>query len=104
MEALIRVARERKVRVIVCSILPVSGEVLKLVTNGAIVATNALLKAAAGRQDAIYVDLHSALVDDQGRFDARYTVEGFHANALGYFEMSRLLHPVLVKAYADTGS
>jgi len=102
--ALISRARERKARVIVCSILPVSGEVLKQVTNDTIVATNALIKAAAERQGARYVDLHSALVDAHGRFGGSFTVEGFHANARGYFEMSRLLHPVLVKAYADPGT
>jgi len=102
-EAMVKRARDRNIRVIVCSILPVSGKVLELVTNEAIVETNAHLKAMAGRHAATFVDLHSALVDASGRFDARFTVEGFHANHRGYYEMSRLLHPVLMKAFADSG-
>lgn len=78
-------------KIYVQSIFPVNGEDTPAKPKrhwqrGAeIVETNRLLEAlCVDRKNVTYVDVYSALVDDRGLLDRRYTNDGLHLLAPGY--------------------
>lgn len=77
-------------KIYVQSILPVNNVDIRtgnshLERNPEITAANALLEALCqGRKNVLYVDVHSALVDENGCLDKRYTNDGLHLMGEGY--------------------
>jgi lysophospholipase L1-like esterase len=91
-------------RVIVCSLLPASGEAAAHLPPAAIRPLNERLRALAVRLRAGYVDLHSLVADRADGFTERYTRDGLHPSADGYIRMTQALLPELVRQAATADS
>lgn len=72
-------------QVVVQSLLPVNNEVRPLgIRNEDIQTINEELKALAARYGSRYLDLYPLFADEQGRLDARFTLDGIHLNGPAY--------------------
>lgn len=124
--AMTDLAQHHGIKVILCSILPVSdypyerqqreiaagikppvipgrGPVVRSrMTIGRppadILKLNAWMKAYAKRVDAIYVDYFSATIDSRGMLKEEYADDGLHPNAAGYKAMVPLVEAAIQQA------
>jgi len=120
--AMTELAQHHGVKVILCSILPVSdypflkqqsgqpvaaagpGQGLPRVkmTDGRppaeILKLNASLKDSAARVNAIYVDYFKHVVDEKGWLKDAYSADGLHPNAEGYKVMAPIVAAAIQKA------
>ena len=53
-------------------------------TNEKIRSANELVAKIAAKHNQKYIDVNTALTDDQGRLKAEYTIEGMHIKPEGY--------------------
>jgi lysophospholipase L1-like esterase len=97
-----------KIRVILASVLPVSdynqspeGESL-IQTAGRppakIIELNEAIKKYAERNGHIYLDYHSAMIDEKGMLKAEFAIDGLHPNAKGYAVMTQLTEQAIEKS------
>jgi len=95
-----QLAKANGIKVIICSILPVIDYPWKPGIEPAdkIIALNKKLKLDAEQSGMIYLDLHSALVDDQKGMKAMYSGDGVHPNIDGYKVMEPLVENAISKA------
>lgn len=93
-------ARANGIRVVLASVLPAFDYPWRRGLDPApkIVAVNAWLKAYADSHDAVYLDYHSALVDDRGGMRAEYSPDGVHPNEAGYRVMAPLAEAAIATA------
>lgn len=122
--AMTELAQHHGIKVILCSILPVSDyPFLKQSGSGAppqapapgrgpmramkmtsghppedILKLNVWMKEYAGRVNAIYADYFSAVVDEKGWLKDAYSGDGLHPNAEGYKVMAPLAGAAIQKA------
>ncbi len=96
-ETMIEMASEHNIKVILCSLLPVTGKYVKDVPLNDILKINEKLDELSLKHKADYVDFHSPLVNSEGRFIQGFTVDGLHPNKFGYMLMSKILFPYLIK-------
>lgn len=54
-------------------------------------AVNSFLQQLAKEQQCTYVDLHSAMLDSEGRLDRQYTNDGLHLTGEGYMVWKKIL-------------
>jgi acyl-CoA thioesterase I len=98
--AITELAEKHKIKVIICSLTPVSDYMRAQQTvrrpPDQILALNAWIKSYAARAHAVYADYYSAVVDEKGMFRNGYSNDGLHPNARGY----ALLVPVAEAAIA----
>lgn len=86
-------------KIYVQSILPVNGEEFAsgfahLTKGDEIVETNRLLaELCEGRKKVSYIDVHTALADERGLLDERYTNDGLHLLAAGYLVWKEVIRP-----------
>lgn len=73
------------------SVLPINIRIRNLkqgssrpISNSDILALNALLESLSREYNLTYIDLYSAMVDDNNQLNSRYTDTGFHLNGQGY--------------------
>ncbi len=67
--------------------------------NEKILAANERIKGLASKYDFTYVDVHSALKDNEtGEYSALYTDDGLHPNEKGYEKITETLLPVIEQA------
>lgn len=78
-------------KIYVQSIFPVNGADTKAKPRNhwkkgeEIIETNKLIEALCeGRKNVLYIDVYSALVDEKGMLDKRYTNDGLHLMGEGY--------------------
>ncbi|MFL0805492.1 MAG: hypothetical protein K6L81_17395 [Agarilytica sp.] len=91
-------AFDQGINLILCSVLPVRGELLEIYSVSDIRRLNLKIQEVSKRYKADYVDLYSGLVDAEGLFREELTYDGLHPNRSGYFEMSKRLMPYLMKS------
>ena len=119
--AMTELAQHHGIKVILCSLLPVSdypylkqpaadssstggrGAPPRIkMTEGHppadILKLNAWMKDYAGKVNATYVDYFSAFVDEKGWLKDAYSADGLHPNAAGYSVMTGVLAAALQKA------
>ena len=120
--AMTELAQHHGIKVILCSILPVSdypflkqqsgqpvaaagpgqGAPRVKMTEGrppaAILKLNAWMKDYAARTNAIYVDYFKAVVDEKGWLKDGYSSDGLHPNAEGYRVMAPIVEAAIQKA------
>lgn len=69
---------------------------LEIRTNAKICAANVLVRQLADKHGQRYIDVNSALKDDQGRLKAEYTIEGMHIREEGYRAIMDELIPYVI--------
>jgi lysophospholipase L1-like esterase len=95
-------ARAHHIRVVFASLLPAHNytpeakESFALRPRERILALNAWLKDYCAKNDLVYLDYFSALIDDQGMLRRDLSDDGLHPNAAGY----RIMAPLADKAIA----
>lgn len=88
------VTAETGTRVYVQSVLPVvEGEKLEDVTNAQIRELNKGIRALAEAHGLPYLDMYSALADENGMLKAAYSHDGLHLSELGYEVWQNALYP-----------
>ncbi|MCY7329482.1 MAG: GDSL-type esterase/lipase family protein [Saprospiraceae bacterium] len=88
------IARVPATKIILESILPVNNSVKNLgLQNAQIQALNARITRIAQDHALPFVDVYSALTDENGDLSPLYTEDGIHLNAAGYMVWKRELMP-----------
>lgn len=94
------VARANGIKVVLSSVLPVYDYPWKpgLEPAPKIVALNKWIESYAAQHGAIYVDYHSAMVDDRGGLRGELGSDGVHPNEAGYRIMAPLVEQAIEQA------
>jgi lysophospholipase L1-like esterase len=97
--SLTEIAQANRIRVVLCSVLPVFDYPWKpgLEPAQKIVALNTWLKAYAARVGATYVDFHSAMADARQGMKSDLARDGVHPTETGY----KLMAPLVERGIAD---
>jgi lysophospholipase L1-like esterase len=100
-QAITELAQAHGIKVILCSLTPVSDYTARKQTDqrppADILKLNAWLREYAAKVHAVFADYYAALVDDKGMLREGYSNDGLHPNAKGY----ELLAPVAESAIAQ---
>ena len=103
-QAIAELAQAHGIKVILCSLLPVSDYTARPQTKARppadILKLNAWLQVYAAKSGAGFVDYYAALVDDKGMLKDGYSGDGLHPNAKGYDLMAPLAEAAVEKALA----
>lgn len=94
------IAAENDIRVVLASILPADRYPWAPEVEPAfrIFAINRWLEQYAEENDHLYLDYYSAMVNDQGGLEERYTTDGVHVSKDGYEVMQELAEVVIDEA------
>jgi lysophospholipase L1-like esterase len=99
--AMADIARANNIKVILGSLLPVCDyhrpQTLARPPER-ILAVNQWMKDYASRNNMVYLDYFSAMVDDKGFLKAELTNDGLHPNAAGYVVMGPLAEKAIAQA------
>ncbi|OON69362.1 SGNH/GDSL hydrolase family protein [Hymenobacter sp. CRA2] len=98
-KSMAELARAQGVRVVLCSVLPAIDFWWRKGLEPApkIVALNEQIKAYARQQHFVYLDYHTAMVDERQGLKATLADDGVHPNLAGY----RVMEPLLQQAVAQ---
>lgn len=100
-QAITELAKLHGIKVVLCSLLPVSDYTARKQTDrrppADILRLNAWLKEYAAKAGAVFADYHSATVDEKGFLRDGTSNDGLHPNAKGY----QLMVPVVEAAVAQ---
>jgi len=93
-------AKSNKIKVILCSVLPVYDYPWKPRLNPAekIVKLNEMIQEYAHKKGFIYLDYFTAMVDERKGMQADYSKDGVHPNEAGYNVMMPLCTKAINKA------
>ncbi len=102
-QAITELAQFHGIKVVLCSLLPVSDYTLRKQTErrppGDILRLNAWLKDYAARVNAVYADYYSVTVDEKGFLKEGASGDGLHPNAKGYQLMSPVVEAAIEQAH-----
>jgi lysophospholipase L1-like esterase len=90
LSSMVELARAHGIRVVLCSVMPVHNytetakDFFAQRPQSRILALNGWIKAFASKNNLVYVDYFSALVDGQGMIKKELADDGLHPNAAGY--------------------
>jgi len=97
-QAMTELAQAHGIKVILCSVMPVSDYTKNKQTVSRpptdILKLNAWLHEYAGKTHAVFADYYAAMADDKGMLREGYSDDGLHPNAKGY----ELVAPVAASA------
>jgi len=93
-------ARVNGIKVVLSSVLPAFDYPWKPGLNPAekIAALNAMIKDYADKNDIIYLDYYSHMVDERKGLKVEYSNDGVHPNEAGYKIMAPLVEEAIAKA------
>ncbi len=115
--AMTDIARQNGIKVILCSILPISDYAfIKMKASGNlpsyikepvtathppedIIKLNAWMKGYASKAGAVYVDYFSAMVDEKGFLKENLSEDGIHPNEEGYKIMTNIVEKAIAKVF-----
>ncbi len=101
-QAITELAQLHGIKVILCSVLPVSDYTARPKTTqrppADVLKLNAWLKEYAAKSGAIYADYHAAFVDEKGWLKDGFSGDGLHPNAKGYELMAPIAEAAIQKA------
>jgi lysophospholipase L1-like esterase len=110
--SMVALARDEGVRVVLASLLPVSdygkradGTPRPQVARrppATILALNDWMRRYAAESGAVYLDYHSAMVDERGWLKAELSGDGLHPNEKGYEVMAPLAAAAIARALDAT--
>ena len=97
--AMVELAKASDIRVVLSSVLPVYDYPWKpgLEPAPKIVALNAWIREYAATHDVVYLDYHTAMVDERMGLKRELSPDGVHPNEAGY----RLMAPLAERAIAE---
>ena len=90
LSSMVELAKAHGIRVVLCSIMPVHNYTEKAKDffaqrpQSRILALNEWIKDYCGKNNIVYVDYFSAMVDDKGMMKKDLADDGLHPNAAGY--------------------
>lgn len=95
-KAIAQLARQNKIKVILCSVLPANEFKWRpgLEPADKVIALNDEIKNFAGAEGYYYLDLYSAVVNDKKGMKAEYANDGVHPTVEGY----KVLEPLVEEA------
>ena len=95
---LIDKGKQVKAKFIICSLLPVGS---KIADSGrpvsSILEINESLSRICQKEELEFVNFYKPLLDDDGFFDKNFSDDGLHPNKEGYFVMSGIILPYILK-------
>jgi lysophospholipase L1-like esterase len=96
-QTMVEMAQRHGIRVILCSILPVSHypPQQQAIFTREIGALNLWLQTYAANQHLIYVNYYAAMADGTGSLKSSYSPDGVHPNAAGYGIMQSLVQQAM---------
>jgi lysophospholipase L1-like esterase len=101
-QAITELAQVHGIKVILCSLTPVSDYTRFRQTErrppADILRVNAWLKEYAAQANAVFADYYAVLVDDKGMLKDGYSGDGLHPNAKGYELMGPVAEAAIGKA------
>jgi lysophospholipase L1-like esterase len=101
-QAMTELAQAHGIKVILCSVAPVSDYGRTKMTPGRppsdILKINTWMKAYSAKVNAIYADYFSALVDEKGYLKEGISTDGLHPNAMGFQMMAPIAEEAIQKA------
>jgi lysophospholipase L1-like esterase len=103
-QAITELAQKHGIKVILCSIMPVSDYTKNKQTvhrpPADILKLNAWLRTYADEAHAVYADYYSAMVDAQGMLKDGFSDDGLHPNAKGYALVAPVAQAAIERALA----
>lgn len=102
--SMVELARVHDIRVVLCSIMPVHNyterakDFFAQRPQSRILALNEWIKDYSAKNNIVYVDYFSALVDDKGMMKKDLADDGLHPNAAGYKVVAPLAESGIEKA------
>jgi lysophospholipase L1-like esterase len=101
-QAISELAKVHGIKVILCSVTPISDYTRRPMSPGRppadILKLNAWMKDYATKSGAVYADYFSVLVDDKGMMKDGISADGLHPNAKGYELMAPVAEAAIQKA------
>jgi lysophospholipase L1-like esterase len=101
-QAIAELAQAHGIKVILCSLTPVSDYTPRQQTKARppadILRLNAWLPVYAAKSGAVFADYYAAVVDDKGMLRAGYSEDGLHPNAKGYELLAPVAEAAIQKA------
>ena len=94
-------AKANGIKVVLSSVMPVSDDIRPQTTRRPpekILALNEWMKRYCEKNDVVYLDYYSALLDDKKMLKKELTVDGLHPNAEGYAVMGPLAQRAINEA------
>ena len=102
LQAITELAQAHNIKVILCSVMPVSDYTPRKQTPrrppADILNLNTWMRDYAARSNAVFADYYSALVDDKGMLREGYSNDGLHPNAKGYALIAPVAEAAIAKA------
>jgi lysophospholipase L1-like esterase len=100
LESMVELARANKIRPVLCSVLPSTDFWWHkgLQPASKIKALNEWIKMYAAKNDIVYVDYYSAMVNEEGGLKKELSPDGVHPNAAGYAIMAPLAESGIAEA------
>jgi lysophospholipase L1-like esterase len=100
--AITELAQAHKIKIVLCSLTPVSDYTARKQTPqrppADILLLNEWLKKYAEQIHAVYADYHAALADNGGYLKEGYSMDGLHPNDRGYALMAPIVQAAIEKA------
>jgi len=96
-------ARANNIRVVLASVMPVCDYIRPQTVQRPpekIIALNAWIKDYAAKNNHVYLDYYSAMLDDKQMLRQEITDDGLHPNAAGYEIMTPLAEKAIAAAWA----
>ncbi|MEO8231158.1 MAG: GDSL-type esterase/lipase family protein, partial [Ignavibacteriota bacterium] len=99
-KSMVEIAIANNLKVILCSVLPAFDYPWKPGLNPAqkIIDLNKWIKEYAFKNNIVYVDYFTPMVDERDGLKKEYSEDGVHPNLAGY----KLMQPLVVKAIDET--
>lgn len=97
--SMVTMAKENKIKVVLCSVLPANrfSWNLKIKPAEKVIELNKMIKTYADANQITFVDYYDAMVDHENGLQKKYGEDGVHPNLSGYIVMEELLVNALKK-------
>ena len=97
--SMVELAKANKIRVVLCSVLPAYDFPWRPGLHPAekVVQLNSMIKSYAEKNNIVYVDYYSPMVDDRKGLKAELTKDGVHPTCAG----TTVMEPLVDKAIAE---
>ena len=101
--SMVEIARANNIKVILCSVLPVFDYPWKPGLNPSkkIIELNKWIEEYSKKNEIVYVDCFSAMVDEKNGLKKEYSEDGVHPNLSGYKIMAPIVENAIQKAIGN---